>query len=522
MIPALQSAYVTTVHIKVSSFDIETTHLGSQIDPEYFSSLLSSVPVYDYVVNGLVEGKFSDKQPYLWSTEGSNLNITSVALTIGADVTNFGRLPTNLYTSTFPVGTDSGLVRQLALRLNSSISCNLVAESNFPSSCPGQNPFSQRYTNVNNNSDPNPFDPVKSSHSNSTKFVIRTCAPGDVAKTPWSGVRHRQDIFEEFWLDVQYTPLPDTLSSNFTQYCRGNSTLGYFELPNYWNGHKAGDLFDEIPNANGNNVSYYELDELFYNGTPNVTGTPEVPGPLMTSVLAVFGNNSFFNTVASYSNYSSSDDLLCRQLRVPFSELYDDGVVNLNRAGSRWWNQSSSELSCDSTNSTDTFLNALFQWLPNFGDPLKATAALTLANYLSNNALLNLVTESDSFPLVYDPGMDLQKFAMPLPAMIVISILLAVQLVGLAALAIYASRDNTWTESLDSFAMLRLGASIAEDIPMISSLKSKEAKVLDEKAGWIGDAGEEGKGIRRLVLGGSEGVKEENLYQIIPSDKRDV
>ena len=523
MIPALQSAYVTTVHIKVSSFDIETTQLGFQVSPADLS-IISSISVYNYVINALVEGKFSDKQPYLWSNRADNLNITSVASNIGANVTDFGHLPENIFISTFPVGTDSGLVRQVALRLNSSLSCNTVAQTNFPPSCAGQNPFSQRYTNIDNSSDLNPFDPVKTSETNPPKFAIRTCAPGDIARSPWREGGKRQDIFEEFWLDVQYTPLQDTPSSNFTQYCHGNSTLGYFELPNYWNGHQAGGLFDELPDTDGKNVSYYQLDELFLGGPPpDFVGNHQVPGPLMTSVLAVFGNNTFFNTVASYSNYSSSNAALCQQLRFPFTGLYDDGIINVNNAGSSWWGQDSPEISCDSTNRDDTFLNALFQWLPNFGVPLKATAALTLANYYSNNALLNLGTGGGgAVPLVYDPGMDMQKFAMPLPAMIVISILLAMQLIGLAILAIYASRHNTWTESLDSFAMLRLGASIAENVPMISSSKSKEAKTLDEMAGWIGDAGGEGPGIGRLALGGAQGVKEEKLYQIISGGERDI
>jgi len=530
LIPALQSAYVDTVNIKVLSYEADEIPLGIQVSPGRLTSTPSVKPVVDSVGSAIVEGKLSDKQPYLWSRSkgADSLNITSAALSLGKDLTNFKSLPATLYTATFPVGTDTGLIRQLALRLNSSVDCKIVAESEFPESCYGQNPFNQVYTNIANSesSDPRLFDPYQTSQTNPRKFRARTCAPGNITMSPWRASGHRQDISEEFWLDLQYTPETNSSGSNFTQFCQGKSTLGYFELPNYWNGHMAGDVLNRLPSPNDDNISYYHIDELFPEETLPDYEMPGVPGPFLTSIIAVFGNGNFFDTTASNSNYSSSDTILCRQLRRPFTGLYyDDFIPTGGGSDELWWNQSSPYLDCDpdgSSTSNDTFLNELLEWLPNFADPVKATAALTLANYYSNNAMLNLISGVGSVPLYYVPGMDMQKFAIPLPAMIIITVLLATQLVGLALLAHYASRHPTWTESLDAFALLRLGASIAEDVPLISALKAKEVKMLDEKPGWIGDVGGDEREIRGLALGGPGRVQVEQLYQLVSDREKGI
>ena len=94
---------------------------------------------------------------------------------------------------------------------------------------------------------------------------------------------------------------------------------------------------------------------------------------------------------------------------------------------------------------------------------------------------------------------------MSVPVMVVISILLAVHLLGLLALAQYASIQPSWT----SFAILRLGGAIGRELPAVSAAEASDLPLLDEKAGGIGDAGfkgdeEEEAEIGELVLGGAE------------------
>ena len=319
--------------------------------------------------------------------------------------------------------------------------------------------------------------------------------------------------------------------SNFTQHCYGNSTLGYFELPNYWNGHVAGSLLDKVP-PNGRNLSYHNRDDDLLSGFPRPKVFPGIAGPFLTAIVAVFGPNTFFSYVASENNYPDGERLLCAQLRYPFTDISIPGTdTNSPYNGSIFWNQTTPFLEClsigpfsqsfgdPSDNPVPPLLRALLNWLPNFGDSGKATAALTLATYAASNAILNVGPDQYLLPISACAGSDLQKPTMPLAAMVVITLLLAAQLAGLAFLAIYASRHPSWTESLDAWAMLRIGAEIGLDVPAVSALDSQRVGMLDEKKGWVGDAGversEEGVECRELVLGGRERVRERALYRMV-------
>jgi len=260
----------------------------------------------------------------------------------------------------------------------------------------------------------------------------------------------------------------------------------------------------------GHNLSYRNgidlllQDKKWYN---NRTASPS-----LTAVLAIFGPMTFFDTVAS--NHANTVELICSQLRYPFT--------GLSTIKSRW-NQSTPFLTCLNKGFNENFLplqDALLQWMPNFGDDVKVSAALTLAIYAASNTIMNVGAVAQSGGVLWSSvGLDLQKPAMPLAAMVVITLLLAVQLAGLSFLAIYASRHPSWTASLDAWAMLRIGAELGADVPAVSAAEVRRAKVLDERKGWIGDAGVEGRAMglecRELVLGGSGRVREAARYRMV-------
>ena len=514
---------MSTVNINIlSTEDREFTPvvIGQQITPGILAGTYNS-SVMDNIISATINGRLSDKQPYLWSTSESGLNVNSLGANLNSSL-SFNNLSKELFTSTVPIGTDTGVFRNLALRLNVSVSCTSVAQSDFPSSCPGANPLSQTFSNIND-SNPTPFDDIAN-----PRYRARICAPGNTVASPWQFTSDRQDVYEELWLDFQRTGQGpgagifgfEDGGHNYTQHCFGNSTLGYFELPSYWNGHIAGELFDKVP-LNGPNLSYHNGDpSQLTAGSPLGIASPGVAGPFLTAIVAVFGPNTFFDTVASNSNYTDADQLACMQLRYPFTGLsFSNGYI----AGVPPWNQSDPSLNCPSHDPSDDpvppLLGALLGWLPNFGDPAKATAALTLATYAASNAILNVGPGLQDFLLLACAGSGLQKPTMSVATMVVITLLLAAQLAGLAFLAFYASRHPSWTESLDAWAMLRIGAEIGSDVPAVSALKAQRATILDEQKGWVGDAGVERREgqveWRELVLGGRERVRGRAMYRII-------
>ncbi|KAL9127403.1 MAG: hypothetical protein Q9175_007739, partial [Cornicularia normoerica] len=421
MIPIIQTSLVGTEHISVlSAQDVtDATFLRGQVTPQTLASVQRS-SVMDTIISSTISGKLSDKQPYLWSFDLDSFSITSV----DANITNsssFNDIPKEQFIAASPVGTDTGVLRFLALRLNMSVSCTLVPQSDFPLTCPGDHPLSNTFSNINISTSA-PFGDL-----NHPRYRARICAPGNTGVSPWKDTPDRQDISEELWLDYQRTPqsadggvwgITDG-GSNYTQRCYGNSTLGYFELPSYWNGHVAGPLLDKVL-PNGPNLTYRNGDSLALTA-----GLPEGPavagqgvaGPFLTAIMAIFGPNTFFNVVAVNSNYTSTytTQALCAQLRYPFTGLSfyssssHSGNFNIN------WTPSFAPLKCPDTIHSDDpappLLRALMSWLPNFGDENSALAALTLATYAAGNAILNVGpgSDSDGYFLFTSPGTDIQK-----------------------------------------------------------------------------------------------------------------
>lgn len=245
--------------------------------------------------------------------------------------------------------------------------------------------------------------------------------------------------------------------------------------------------------------------------------------------MANFGPNTFFTTAAANSNATSSSTTLslCAQLRYPFTSIANQ--YHFSESGgsfSTGWMPRSARLRCDHSESADdpvpSLLQALMAWLPNFGDHDNAIAAFTLATYAAANAILNVgpVQLTDGYFLSTSLGTPIQRPDITFTGMVVVSILLAVQIIGLTLLAVYASRKVTWTAALDSWAMLRLGAEIGRgNLPALSAFKAKRAGVLDAQKGWVGDldvGGREGEAeLRELGLGGEERVRGGTLYRIV-------
>lgn len=105
-----------------------------------------------------------------------------------------------------------------------------------------------------------------------------------------------------------------------------------------------------------------------------------------------------------------------------------------------------------------------------------------------------------------DMGADTQLPVISHEGIIVISILLGIYLAGLLAMALYASHRPTWTSSLDAFAMLRIGAAIADELPFRYARNSRLVQVLDHTPGYIGEAEDGHADVGKLALGSSRAL----------------
>jgi hypothetical protein len=151
------------------------------------------------------------------------------------------------------------------------------------------------------------------------------------------------------------------------------------------------------------------------------------------------------------------------------------------------------------------------QWLERFWDGNTESTefteermrnAFSAAAFLSNYIWLTKTLGSKfdaSLNVNWDRGVDTNVPTISIAGMTVVSILLIAFLLGLGGMAVYASRAPAWTKTLDAFAMMRIGATVGEDLRLRAG-KKKRLSVLDNIPGWVGDAQPESE-VGSLELG---------------------
>lgn len=147
-----------------------------------------------------------------------------------------------------------------------------------------------------------------------------------------------------------------------------------------------------------------------------------VPGPLLTSVLAMFGNGTFYNTLTSINSTGPELTAICEQLRVPFGDNIDDILFN----------SPCTMKQCSNEQGASAFNLYLSNWLKTWNETLYLNLALTAGTYYSAREALNpeffpeptVNTDgamSHSRFLYSSPGMAIQKFSTVKALLIAIS-----------------------------------------------------------------------------------------------------
>ena len=89
---------------------------------------------------------------------------------------------------------------------------------------------------------------------------------------------------------------------------------------------------------------------------------------------------------------------------------------------------------------------------------------------------------------------------------------------ALFALAGYARFSPRWPSSLDAFTMTRLGAAMAEKVPLMVGVGVDGITVLDEMPGWIGNVSDDHEEVGRLGLGTRRPVDRRRRYECYDAD----
>jgi hypothetical protein len=144
------------------------------------------------------------------------------------------------------------------------------------------------------------------------------------------------------------------------------------------------------------------------------------------------------------------------------------------------------------------------KWISNFNyDQERVRNAFNAAAFLATKAWMqNSVSPAvKSLSVNYDLGADTQIPVISRGGLIFVSILLGLYILILIPLATYASWTPRWTAQLDSFAMMRIGAAIADKLPLTVGQNKGTLKSLDDIPGWVCDTSGEKEPLGRLGLG---------------------
>ena len=367
---------------------------------------------------------------------------------------------------------------QFMLRMNSSVSFQNVSRTDFPSGC---NATSDAYY-------------IEYSY-NTTLLNVQVCMPDGASQSPWKATRDRQDTTETMFLDIHSNSLInqatfDNNIGNITFKLTVNTTLGYFELPNYNNSGIAGPLLAKDPICPGNPGQYQCLGgppskrSLQTNEPSSSFAIDNVPnlGPLAMMVAAMFEPGSYIAT--RIPNGTTPPEMLIAPtppLPCKISPL------------TLLFNESSQNPQCDPEPfAADDGYVSITRWLTKFYDIGNMQNALHAAAILASQVWLNDVNGlAGELVVYYDLGQDPIRPKIPSAGKILQSILLAIDLLLLLAVATYISFSYTWAGAFDSSAMMRLGAARADELPLqvISSEGKENTKaMLKQMPGWVGDA----------------------------------
>lgn len=376
-------------------------------------------------------------------------------------------------------------------RMNSSSSYTSISQEDFPRDCaslPGA--YSVRYHYELR------FGDI---------IDVRVCMPADVSKTPWKQTRNRQDISETMFINIGIG-----LQNINIKYVV-NSTLGYFELPNYGNNGIAGPLLADDPFDSclrpGSSQSQctklvlrrrsLQIDEGAAN---HAVGHKQ--GPLTMVTAALFSPGSFLEIQLSKNRTQppaaseASEDGPC--IFAPLAQLMSDN----NPWCGTLYSYPSEYLTVTSQS-----------WLNYFKIDDKIENALHAAVILASQMLFS-DGPSGRLDVEYDRGIDSVRPKISTTGVIVVSILLGADLFLLLALATYISFSHTWTSSFDAETMMRLGAARAAELPLqvLSSVKQgKDQSVLERIPGWVGDARAKDE-LGVLAVGASDPLKRGRKY----------
>ena len=398
-----------------------------------------------------------------------------------------------------PTGYNTGIIRQFATGVaNDGFESQIISHSDWPRSC-----------NENSNV------PFYASLGNLGVNSVQACMPeaSSFARNATDFLQISDSLFIN---NIGLYKGPGT--HNMTFKITVNTTLFDFELPGESNGGTTGFAIAESISTCVNDYECNNGDSVRSTYHETVEQSDKYPGPLRISAEALLGNGSFLSTLAGQDDFVQSCQHLCEN-----PEQVAGWITPIPIPRGCPCSSSSSRASSDTT-ATDVYV----RWLRVIVEPEFWNKNLPPILTLANREWLKVTPPSGSYYLasggskyIYsDPGMQIQAPKISTTGIALISTLLATYLIALISMTIYAYRAHLWTDRLDSFAMMRIGAAKANLFPLGVCEDADLYEALDNEPGWVGDAGVD-EPVGRLAIGSGQVISKKRPFEKLYPGKSD-
>ncbi|KAH6855474.1 hypothetical protein B0I37DRAFT_423913 [Chaetomium sp. MPI-CAGE-AT-0009] len=348
------------------------------------------------------------------------------------------------FASSLARDTTTGMYRQHALRMNSSSTCDEIPAAEFPVPCPR---FATSYDNAN--------------------LTVRIC--------------------------TMYITESSRRYSNRTLRCVGDTSMGYFELGNSFNGGKFGPLLSSFRLSGRSTrreftdnvrrpkypLDSYLLDDgidpLWDYGTEIPSPGGGLRGPLALAAHAMFGAGSFFELAQSITEPNDTlSQNLCQLSPIPFQRT-DKYLARCDPqdTSTNWFTVSDLPTPgrfADPDGWANGRVDALISVI--YETSNKSTGVIAAAMYLANKATLEVAAGPGSRGFrrwTVEPnqiwraeGIAIRTHVMSTVGLAVVSMLLGLQVAGILALVCYIYSVPTWTATLNAMAVARITRQLAD------------------------------------------------------------
>lgn len=374
--------------------------------------------------------------------------------------------------------TSTGLTsNQYIPRVNCSAEIQNMTADEFPSDCSENSVFYAAYTYPNSN----------------FNLSLEVCLPGSDGQSPWLDTNGRQDFTEVLYVNLNssLTLSPEQSDEALKSYMKPfkiimNTSAGLFELPNVKNGQIPGPLLSK--SSSENNIFGNDRVLTRKRRDYDPSSFPSATGPLATIAFAIFGPGSFAESPQTASDYDTN-----------YNENLTTYLRSIGNQGAYW--------PLVPFGFEDAGLSGfpIDDWIGSFSlYPTEASSALMQASFLAIKAMF----DSDNQPpegFISSYNNPLEQTILPsisFPAMVACSVLFGLYMVPLLCLAVYAAFSKRWTNTLDAFTMLRMGAAFGQkDLPLLVGKNKRKIEALDNLPGVIRDISGPDDKVRQLALG---------------------